>query len=174
MWIIGAILLWFIRSYYFVIDGVAAIALVLRIRLRQQRKLAFPANLSHFAIRCNDLCVLDQATLVRLVEAVRAAGHVRYLTIIAGDSGFEREIHTEMQDVSFYYNYDRIFTPPKAEILSVNIVDGDPRELHVLKLKEEVVFDNAGFPPIDLYLTMNHTLTFAHSSPLLLGFTHFL
>lgn len=117
---------------------------VLKIKFRTPNTKKFENETKgHLALRLNDTKVFKSEELFQLIEYVQTVFGVKYLTLISGTFGFEREIEIkeEKEEVDFFYNFEQIHTVPNSKI-SVNLVDNDSEYLFLLKLKENIMEEN--------------------------------
>lgn len=126
--------------------------------LKVKNKNEFRSEKFHLALRLNnDHFELSKQDLQQLIEYIYKIFNIKYLTIIVGKAGFEREIEENFssgsncsidQKISLYHNYQLIFTPSNtptasADAIKVNLiydnnddVNSDSQNLFLLKLRE--------------------------------------
>lgn len=129
--------------YYSLIEAIFLSFTVLRIKFKRpnhQKSLTEPKG--HLALRLNDGRVLSSSDLFDLIDYCKGVFGVKYLTLIAGSGGFEREIDIRehlSNSISIYNNYQFLYTSttPSPKI-HVNLVDNDSSSLFLLKLKETI------------------------------------
>lgn len=133
---VGRVVLWVLQLYYQAVEQWRLVWRVLAIQLRNpHRTVKGSLTAEHVAIRTSDTAVLRQDTLVALVRHLRRQLAVKYLTVLVGRAGFEREIAVEETDTAFFYNYEQIFVPTVRD-MSVNIVDAEAETLFLAKVGE--------------------------------------
>lgn len=165
--------IWFLKLFYNTRNNFKILQRVLRIKIKTPMKIVDNkkgtdkerSNKFHLALRLNNDQseeLSKQAPLFELIEYVHKAFNTKYLTIIVGPAGFEREIEevnvgndissidqTAQIQISLYHNYQLIYSPLTPDI-NVNLIDdnddmhshSDSRSLFLLKLREFLYSDS--------------------------------
>lgn len=118
---------------------------VLKIKFKSPKttKLVNEVN-GHLALRLNDAKVVKSEEVFEIIEYIRTIFGVKYLTLICGKFGFEREIDfwnnekNNLKFVSFYNNHELAYTDSRSTI-SVNLIDNDSESVFLLKIKENLI-----------------------------------
>ena len=146
---LSKVVIWFLKVYFESIDSFKEMKNVLRIKfskpLKEATKPEFTEPKGHLALRLNVTRELSSAELFELVEYVHNIFGVKYLTLIAGNRGFEREIdfnlnlNNQKLFACFYHNFEQVFIPTGSDSrISVNLIDNDSETLFLLKMKEHL------------------------------------
>ena len=140
---LGEVLVWCLGWYYFCLEAMTLAFTVLRIKFKQSSCGKSNESKGHLALRLNDGQVLKSANLIELIEYCGSVFGVKYLTVIAGNCGFEREIdlrgHESKAKCSIYNNYEQLYAGPMNPQIHVNLVDNDSEGPFLLKIKETLV-----------------------------------
>lgn len=136
---IGEVLVWGLKWYFLALEHWYLMVKVLRIKFKtpKSNEIEIGEVKGHLALRLNDTCILNRDGLIELLQYVHKVFRVKYLTIIAGNYGFERELELRSLDYkgAVYYNYE---LAKDGDQFYVNLVDSDSEHLFLLKLKEHV------------------------------------
>ena len=136
--VLGQALVWCVNWYYAMVEAMRLTFTVLCIKYKRPKlEKSSHESKGHLALRLNDGQVLKTPDLLDLIEYCRSVFGVRYLTLIAGSAGFEREIDIRRPDkfsVAFYNNYQELYA--KDPQIHVNLVDNDSEALFLLKMRE--------------------------------------
>ena len=140
----GQVLVWCLSWYYAFVEAMVLAFTVLRIKFKRPATKLSNKSKGHLALRLNDGCVLKTANLLELIEYCRSVFGVKYLTLIAGAYGFEREIDIRGKKLNgaIYNNYELAYSShadPQVPAVQVNLVDTDSETLFLLKVKETLL-----------------------------------
>ena len=136
---VGIFLVWCLKWFYSIIDSCKMTFKILSIKFRSPKSIKFLNEpKGHLALRLNDTKVLESEELLELIEYVGSVFGVKFLTLISGKLGFEREIDLNgNENISLYHNYEDLLKRDNSAI-SVNLVDHDSESLFLSKLKESM------------------------------------
>lgn len=135
-------LVWCLKWFYRIVENWEMVFNVLKIKFKTVKitKLFPNEPKGHLALRLNNAKeVFKGKDLLDLIEYVQMTFGVKYLTLICGTFGFERELDfrgkSDKLKVSLFHNYEPIHTTSNSTI-SINLIDNDSESLFLLKLKE--------------------------------------
>lgn len=134
---LGVVLVWCLNWYYAFVEAMRLTYTVLCIKFKKAKEEKSSESKGHLALRLNNNGqVLKTSDLLELIEYCRSVFGVKYLTLIAGNSGFEREIDLSgnKKEFALYNNYQELYS--KDPQIHVNLVDNDSEALFLLKVKE--------------------------------------
>lgn len=144
---LGEILVWCLKWYYITLELWATMFKVLKIKFRTI-KSAETANLvisqtkGHLAIRLNDTKVLTSSELIELIEYACKSFGVKYLTIVCGHKGFDKELELANTvngvNISIYHNFEVVSEHSRPMTL-VNLIDVDSQTIFLSKIKAESI-----------------------------------
>ena len=138
---VDVLLIWVLKWFYIIVDNCKMSFNVLKIKFKSPKSTKFVNEVKgHLALRLNVTKVFKSEELFELIEYARTVFGVKYLTLICGNFGFEREIDfresgNNLKLVSFYNNYEQINAVPSST-MSVNLIDNESESLFLLKLKQ--------------------------------------
>ena len=142
---LGRILIWLLKGYYLIGELWNSMCKVLKIKYKRPKsnlKLKTEEDKGHLAVRLSDTKVAGSEELLELIGYVHKVFHVKYLTIICGGKGFEKELDLRrgsIEDISFsiYHNFE-VVSPVRSNAIaiSVNLIDFDSENLFLSKLKD--------------------------------------
>lgn len=136
---LGEVLIWCLKWYFIALEMWKMTFKILSIKYKSAKQAKHENEVKgHLALRLNDTKVLKSEELVELIQYVHTVFAVKYLTLVTGHFGFEREIDiTTYPDVNLYHNYEQVARYSNDSI-SVNLVDNDSEASFLLKLKEYI------------------------------------
>ena len=169
----NVLFIWVLKLFYNTQNNFKTLRRVLRIKLKtpiikvnnQNEINKIRSEKFHLALRLNnDHFELSKRDLFQLIEYIHNIFNIKYLTIIVGKAGFEREIGENFSPASdswidqiifLYHNYQLIFTPlntptPGANDIKVNLIydnndhfNSDSQNIFLLKLREFLYSNSA-------------------------------
>lgn len=172
---IGEFLVWLLQWYYICIALWNSMFQVLKIKYKTakiERKVSEEAK-GHLALRLNDFKAASSMELLELVIFVHQVFGVKFLTLIAGRQGFEREFDIRKHEINdikirIYSNFELIHGMEAATV-SVNLIDNDSESLFLLKLKDSIETNDSAEK---IYKTTLKSFTSMKTGVLLFMFSH--
>jgi hypothetical protein len=136
---LSEVLVWCLKWYFIALEMWKMTFKVLSIKYKIPKQTKHENEVKgHLALRLNDTKVLKSEELVELIQYVHTVFGIKYLTLITGNFGFEREIDISIYaNVNLYHNYEQV-AHHSNDAISVNLVDNDSEALFLLKLKEHM------------------------------------
>ena len=140
-------LIWCLKFFYKVLDNWKMAFKVLRIKFKIPKTIKYTNEpTGHLAIRLNDTKtkLFKTEEFFELIEYVHTSFGVKYITLICGALGLEREFDFEQSSkkISFFHNFEQIQTVSNSSI-SVNLIDNDSESLFLLKFKDVAIGKDA-------------------------------
>lgn len=137
----GQVLVWCLSWYYAFLEALALTFTVLRIKFKRPNQKLSNESKGHLALKLNDGHVLKTPNLLELIEYCRSVFGVKYLTLVAGNCGFEKEIDIRgnKMNCAIYNNYELLYSTTITPQIHVNLVDNDSEALFLLKVKETLL-----------------------------------
>lgn len=131
---IGKVLISCLKLYYTILDSWRIMCKVLKIKFKTSQIKPIQSTFNHLCIRLNDTKIADTRDLSELIKYVQEVINLKYLTIISGSKGFEKEIKLSSNSI-IYHNFEMVSRRVNDQ-MKVNLVDNDSENLFLLKLKE--------------------------------------
>lgn len=136
---IGEVLVWGSKWYFVLLELWNLMFQVLSLKFKTPKSNCGNEEIKgHLALRLNDTCILKERDLVDLLNYVHEIFRIKYLTVISGNLGFQRELEFDALACKgkIFYNYQLARDTDETDF-HVNLVDCDSENLFLLKLKEE-------------------------------------
>lgn len=159
---IDRLLVWFLKCYFSFEWTFSIIGKVLKIKfapVKMERIDGASEAKGHLAVRLSDTKTFTSRDLIDLSLYAKEAFGVKYLTIISGNSGMEREIEIKSDAKLRLFRNFEVVHDNGSDSISVNLINHDSESLFLLKLKDCFASNSTQTSDDDIFKTTLKSFT---------------